>query len=79
VGQVSDLAIIAGRIISCGKVRDETFLGNTLFLREMNGLASRTSSRPTKLVHCGLRYLKCYGSAYRTPAEHQLLKARAQT
>lgn len=55
-----DLAIIGGGINGCGIARDAAGRGNTVFLCEMNDLASGTSSVSTKLVHGGLRYLEYY-------------------
>ncbi len=58
--QIFDLAIIGGGINGCGIARDAAGRGNTVFLCEMNDLASGTSSWSTKLVHGGLRYLEYY-------------------
>ena len=58
--KVFDLAIIGGGINGCGIARDAAGRGNTVFLCEMNDLASGTSSWSTKLVHGGLRYLEYY-------------------
>ena len=44
----------------CGIARDAAGRGNSVFLCEMNDLASGTSSWSTKLVHGGLRYLEYY-------------------
>jgi glycerol-3-phosphate dehydrogenase len=60
LGQVFDLAIIGGGINGCGIARDAAGRGNSVFLCEMNDLASGTSSWSTKLVHGGLRYLEYY-------------------
>ncbi|QWG19632.1 glycerol-3-phosphate dehydrogenase [Bradyrhizobium sediminis] len=58
--QIFDLAIIGGGINGCGIARDAAGRGNSVFLCEMNDLASGTSSWSTKLVHGGLRYLEYY-------------------
>lgn len=58
--QTYDLAIIGGGINGCGIARDAAGRGNSVFLCEMNDLASGTSSWSTKLVHGGLRYLEYY-------------------
>src|SRR6185312_5475957 len=58
--RVFDLAIIGGGVNGCGIARDAVGRGNTVFLCEMNDLASGTSSWSTKLVHGGLRYLEYY-------------------
>jgi glycerol-3-phosphate dehydrogenase len=55
-----DLAIIGGGVNGCGIARDAVGRGNSVFLCEMNDLASGTSSWSTKLVHGGLRYLEYY-------------------
>jgi len=60
VGPVFDLAIIGGGVNGCGIARDAVGRGNSVFLCEMNDLASGTSSWSTKLVHGGLRYLEYY-------------------
>jgi len=58
--KIFDLAIIGGGINGCGIARDAVGRGNSVFLCEMNDLASGTSSWSTKLVHGGLRYLEYY-------------------
>ncbi|MET0720249.1 MAG: glycerol-3-phosphate dehydrogenase [Tardiphaga sp.] len=60
MGSVFDLAIIGGGVNGCGIARDAVGRGNSVFLCEMNDLASGTSSWSTKLVHGGLRYLEYY-------------------
>ncbi len=57
---VFDLAIIGGGVNGCGIARDAAGRGNSVFLCEMNDLASGTSSWSSKLVHGGLRYLEFY-------------------
>ena len=58
--RIFDLAIIGGGVNGCGIARDAVGRGNSVFLCEMNDLASGTSSESTKLVHGGLRYLEYY-------------------
>jgi glycerol-3-phosphate dehydrogenase len=60
VDRIFDLAIIGGGVNGCGIARDAAGRGNSVFLCEMNDLASGTSSWSTKLVHGGLRYLEYY-------------------
>jgi glycerol-3-phosphate dehydrogenase len=55
---VYDLAIIGGGINGCGIARDAAGRGFSVYLCEMDDLASGTSSRSTKLIHGGLRYLE---------------------
>ncbi len=60
MNDIFDIAIIGGGINGCGIARDAAGRGNSVFLCEMNDLASGTSSWSTKLVHGGLRYLEYY-------------------
>ena len=60
MSQIYDLAIIGGGINGCGIARDAAGRGNSVFLCEMNDLASGTSWASTKLIHGGLRYLEYY-------------------
>lgn len=60
MGQVFDLAVIGGGVNGCGIARDAVGRGNSVYLCEMNDLASGTSSWSTKLIHGGLRYLEYY-------------------
>lgn len=56
--QVVDLLIIGGGITGAGIALDAVSRGMTVALIEMQDFAEGTSSRSTKLVHGGLRYLK---------------------
>jgi glycerol-3-phosphate dehydrogenase len=58
--RIVDLAIIGGGINGCGIARDAAGRGLSVYLCEMNDLASGTSSWSTKLIHGGLRYLEHY-------------------
>jgi glycerol-3-phosphate dehydrogenase len=58
--QVHDIFVIGGGINGCGIARDAAGRGFSVFLAEMNDLASGTSSGSTKLIHGGLRYLEFY-------------------
>lgn len=53
-----DLLIIGGGITGAGIALDAAARGIETALVEMNDFASGTSSRSTKLIHGGLRYLK---------------------
>jgi glycerol-3-phosphate dehydrogenase len=55
-----DLAIIGGGINGCGIARDAAGRALAVHLCEMGDLAGGTSSRSTKLIHGGLRYLEHY-------------------
>lgn len=55
-----DIFIVGGGINGCGIARDAAGRGFRTALAEMNDLASGTSSRATKLIHGGLRYLEHY-------------------
>src|SRR3954471_473337 len=55
-----DLAIIGGGINGTGIARDAAGRGLSVLLIEQNDLAFGTSSKSTKLIHGGLRYLEFY-------------------
>lgn len=55
-----DILVIGGGINGCGIARDAVGRGYSVTLAEMNDFASGTSSRATKLIHGGLRYLEHY-------------------
>ncbi|MFC5586058.1 glycerol-3-phosphate dehydrogenase [Nitratireductor kimnyeongensis] len=57
---IFDVFVIGGGINGCGIARDAVGRGYSVFLAEMNDLASGTSSGSTKLIHGGLRYLEYY-------------------
>ena len=57
---VLDIFVIGGGINGCGIARDAAGRGYAVALAEMNDFASGTSSRATKLIHGGLRYLEHY-------------------
>lgn len=59
-GSPYDLAVIGGGINGCGIARDAAGRGASVVLFEKSDLASATSSRSTKLIHGGLRYLEYY-------------------
>ena len=53
-----DVLVIGGGITGAGIALDAASRGLSVALVEMNDFASGTSSRSTKLIHGGLRYLK---------------------
>lgn len=53
-----DLLIIGGGIIGAGIARDAVLRGLKVALFEQNDFASGTSSRTSKLIHGGIRYLE---------------------
>lgn len=53
-----DVLVIGGGITGAGIAWDASCRGMSVGLVEMNDFASGTSSRSTKLIHGGLRYLK---------------------
>jgi glycerol-3-phosphate dehydrogenase len=57
---IHDIFVIGGGINGCGIARDAVGRGYSVYLAEMNDLASGTSSGSTKLIHGGLRYLEFY-------------------
>ena len=56
-GQVFDLLIIGGGITGAGVARDAAMRGLSVALVEARDFASGTSSRSSKMIHGGLRYL----------------------
>lgn len=59
-GSIHDILVIGGGINGCGIARDAAGRGYSVYLAEMDDLASGTSSGSTKLIHGGLRYLEHY-------------------
>jgi glycerol-3-phosphate dehydrogenase len=55
-----DVAVIGGGINGTGIARDAAGRGAKVLLLEADDLASGTSSKSTKLIHGGLRYLQHY-------------------
>ncbi|MCB9666206.1 MAG: glycerol-3-phosphate dehydrogenase [Alphaproteobacteria bacterium] len=58
VGPRVDLLVIGGGVTGCGIARDAARRGLDVLVVEMHDLAFGTSSRSSKLVHGGLRYLE---------------------
>ena len=56
--EVFDLIIVGGGITGAGVARDASSRGMRVALIEMNDFASGTSSRSSKLIHGGIRYLE---------------------
>ncbi len=58
LGEPFDLVVVGGGITGCGIFFDAAQRGLRVLLIERGDLASGTSSRSSKLIHGGLRYLK---------------------
>ena len=58
-----DVLIVGGGIVGTGIARDLALRGLSVGLVEQHDLASGTSSRPTRLIHGGLRYLENFDFA----------------
>jgi glycerol-3-phosphate dehydrogenase len=56
-GETFDLIIIGGGIVGAGIARDAALRGFRILLVEKEDFASGTTSRSTRLIHGGLRYL----------------------
>lgn len=56
--QPLDVLVIGGGIVGCGIARDAALRGFRVALVEQRDLGSGTTSRPTRLIHGGLRYLE---------------------
>ena len=57
-GRIFDLIVIGGGATGCGVALDATTRGLDVALVEKNDFAEGTSSRSTKLLHGGVRYLE---------------------
>jgi glycerol-3-phosphate dehydrogenase len=57
-GQSFDLIVVGGGITGAGVARDAAQRGMKVVLLEQNDFASGTSSRSSKLIHGGIRYLE---------------------
>ena len=55
--QVFDVVVIGGGVVGCGTALDAVTRGLSVALIERDDFASATSSRSTKLLHGGVRYL----------------------
>ena len=55
-----DIVVVGGGITGAGAVRDAARRGLRVAMVEADDIASGTSSRSSKLVHGGLRYLEQY-------------------
>jgi glycerol-3-phosphate dehydrogenase len=55
-----DVVVVGGGIVGTGIARDLARRGARVVLVERQDLASGTSSRPTRLIHGGLRYLEMF-------------------
>ncbi len=60
IPEQADLVVIGGGITGAGIVRDAARRGLSVVLFEQNDIAYGTSSRSSKLIHGGLRYLESY-------------------
>ena len=60
MNETFDLAVIGGGINGAGIARDAAGRGGRVLLLEAGDLAQGTSSKSTKLIHGGLRYLEHY-------------------
>lgn len=58
--QTFDLLVIGGGIIGCGVARDAALRGLRVALVERDDFGSGTTSRSTRLIHGGLRYLELF-------------------
>lgn len=72
---VFDLVVIGGGITGAGVARDATSRGMSVALVEMQDFAQGTSSRSSKLIHGGIRYLENleFGLVFEALSERRLL------
>jgi glycerol-3-phosphate dehydrogenase len=78
-GKTFDIAIIGGGITGAGIALEAAAKGYRVFLCEAGDFASGTSSKSTKLIHGGLRYLKNlqFGVVRNTGIEREILYKNA--
>ena len=57
-GNIFDIVVVGGGITGASIARDAAMRGLSVALLEKDDFASGTSSRSTKLLHGGLRYLE---------------------
>ncbi|WP_138932996.1 FAD-dependent oxidoreductase [Roseovarius arcticus] len=57
-GRVFDVVIIGGGIIGASSAREAAAAGYSVLLAEKNDFASGSTSRSSRLLHCGLRYFE---------------------
>lgn len=76
---VFDILVIGGGITGCGVARDAALRGLRVALVEKDDFASGTSSRSSRLVHGGVRYLEHghLGLVFEASAERRRLLALA--
>ncbi len=79
-GESFDLVVVGGGITGAGIFRDAALRGLKVALVERDDFASGTSSRSSKLVHGGLRYLEQYnfGLVYESTQERARLMTLAR-
>lgn len=72
---VFDLVVIGGGITGAGVARDAASRGMSVALVEMQDFAQGTSSRSSKLIHGGIRYLENleFGLVFEALSERRLL------
>src|SRR5438067_7030292 len=70
-----DLIVVGGGITGCGIARDAALRGLAVALIEKNDFASGTSSRSSRLIHGGVRYLEHghLGLVFEASAERRIL------
>src|ERR1700681_4509589 len=70
-----DVCIIGGGITGAGTARDAASRGMKVCLIEQNDFASGTSSRSSKLIHGGIRYLESleFGLVFEALYERHIL------
>lgn len=75
LGEEVDLFVIGGGINGAGIARDAAQRGLSVAVVEMGDVASGTSSRSSKLVHGGVRYLEMleFGLVFESVSERRIL------
>ena len=63
-GQTFDVAIVGAGVNGCAAAQELAAAGYTVILLDKGDFGAGSSSRSTRLIHCGLRYLAPGGSPY---------------
>jgi glycerol-3-phosphate dehydrogenase len=74
-GEELDVLVVGGGVVGCGVALDSVTRGLSTGLIEARDYASGTSSRSSKLIHGGLRYLEMldFGLVHEALQERRLL------
>ncbi len=75
-GKEYDLVVIGGGIVGCGIARDASIRGMDVCIVEKDDFGAGTTSKSTRLIHGGLRYLEMFdfGLVFESLQERSILR-----